>query len=555
MQLRSSRPVLRILLALAGLSAGASGAQDSWEGLTLFNPLSDPTTYLVSNAGTVVHSWPSIENHLSVYLLDDQRLMRTIRSFNDPLTDAGVQIVAWDGTIEWDFRHDTADYVSHHDVEMLPNGNVLMIVFEFKTDLDAFQAGRDPALLATPTFLPDSIIEVQPTGPTTGAIVWEWHIWDHLIQDFDPAQDNFGVVADHPELMDVNYPAVIPVQGGDWNHVNGIAYNADLDQIMLSAHHQDEFWIIDHSTTTAEAAGHTGGNSGKGGDFLYRWGNPESYGAGTPADKKLFGQHNAHWIEEGLPGAGNILVFNNGLGRPAGAFSSLEEITLPVDAFGNYVLTPGAAYGPVAPTWQYVAPVPTDFYSAIISGVQRLPNGNTLACSGTQSRFFEITDAGDIVWEYQNNFPAAGPNTWVFRARRYRACVDPVNYCITSPNSMGSGAVMGWSGTPSMASNDLTLRASGASTSQPGVFFFADGKPQIPFGDGFRCVGGFGQRLDFVSSDAAGDVSLAVDLTSGNLPLVIGSGQTWNFQYWYRDPAFGGSGFNLSDGLEVTFCN
>src|SRR5678815_4211721 len=144
----------------------------------------------------------------------------------------------------------------------------------------------------------------------------------------------------------------------------------------------DEMYVIDHSTTTAEAAGHTGGNSGRGGDLLYRWGNPVAYGAGTEADQQLFGQHDAQWIPAGSPGAGNILIFNNGLDRPAGQFSTIEEITPPVDAQGNYALTPGSAYGPALPSWNYTAAIPTSFSSDHISGTQRLPNGNTLICDG-----------------------------------------------------------------------------------------------------------------------------------------------------------------------------
>ena len=86
-------------------------------------------------------------------------------------------------------------------------------------------------------------------------------------------------------------------------HTNAVAYNAELDQIMLSIHAFSEVWIIDHGTTTEEAASHSGGKRGKGGDLLYRWGNPRAYRTGTNVDQRLFAQHNAHWIPEGLPGA------------------------------------------------------------------------------------------------------------------------------------------------------------------------------------------------------------------------------------------------------------
>jgi hypothetical protein len=228
--------------------------------------------------------------------------------------------------------------------------------------------------------------------------VWSWNSWDHLIQDFDPTKDNFGVVADHPELIDIN--AGQPTPQPDFQHANGLDYNAELDQIVISIRSYSEFWVIDHSTTTEEAAGHTGGSSGKGGDLLYRWGNPAMYDRGTAVDRTLYFQHDAQWIRPGLPGAGNFLVFNNGTDRPGGDFSSVDELVPPVDENGAYPIDPGEPFAPAAALWSYASP--PDFYSPFISGAQRQPNGTTLVCAGWSGHFFEVTPEGQVVWDYVN---------------------------------------------------------------------------------------------------------------------------------------------------------
>ena len=285
-----------------------------------------------------------------------------------------------------------------------------------------------------------SILEVQPTGKTTGKIVWEWHAWDHLIQDFDETKANYGDVGAHRELIDLNFgDATIAAMvakpdelkrlraigyvgnpGGqrmraqtDWLHINAVAYNAGLDQIMLSVFEFSELWVIDHSTKTTESAGHTGGRYGKGGDLLYRWGNPRSYRAGTVRDQKLFGQHDTHWIDKGRPGEDHVLIFNNGLKRIGGAYSTVDEIVPPIDSQGAYEYTPGKPFGPDKAVWSYVARKRIDFYAPFISGAQRLPNGDTLICSGTNGTIFEVTPTGEIVWKYVNpeeiGFPFGGP--------------------------------------------------------------------------------------------------------------------------------------------------
>jgi hypothetical protein len=380
----------------------------------LFAPLRSTTTYLMDNDGAVVYTWASDYGPgNSVYLLENGNLLRTgnTRSGSFEAGGAGgiVQEIAPDGTVVWEFAYVSDQVQLHHDIEPLPNGNVLMIAWERRTEAEAIAAGRNPSLMRDGEIWPDHIIEVNPT---TSAIVWEWNVWDHLVQDYDPTKENYGVVADHPELVDLNYSSGGPPGDPDWNHINSIDYNEDLDQILLSVRNFSEIWVIDHSTTSAEAAGHTGGNSGKGGDPLYRWGNPQTYDAGTAAGQKLFVQHDAQWIPSGYPGEGNILVFNNGTGRSDGNYSSVDEVIPPVDASGNYTLTAGSAYGPAEPIWMYRADNPTDFYAKRISGAQRLSNGNTFICDGPNGTFFEVTPDNDIVWTYDYEGE-------VFRVTRY----------------------------------------------------------------------------------------------------------------------------------------
>jgi hypothetical protein len=210
-------------------------------------------------------------------------------------------------------------------------------------------------------------------------------------------RDNYGDPAQHPELVDINY---VPRPTADWVHMNSIDYNPQLDQIIVGSRSLNEFWIIDHSTTTEEAAGHTGGRYKKGGDLLYRWGNPAVYRRGAGLDQMLFNQHDVQWIAEGLPGAGNVLLFNNGEQNSINDFSTADELTLPVNDDGTYTIPNGKPFGPEELTWTFEDP--RNLFSPRISGVQRLPNGNTLICSGTQGVLQEVTPQGQTIWLYRN---------------------------------------------------------------------------------------------------------------------------------------------------------
>jgi len=455
----------------------------AFQGYTLLAPLTSTKTYLIDIRGRVVRTWESdCKPGWGAYLLENGNLLRpgqlglaAVAFGGGPGSAGRVQEFTWNGELIWDYRLYDDKQLSHHDVLKLPNRNVLIIVWDKKTAKQAIAAGRRPELAAghrpellpalgpsqaEPYLLADSLLEVQPTGETTGEVVWEWHVWDHLVQDFDKSKANYGNVAQHPELVDINagrnalgpimatkevadklrsigYVGSTPAGGTsrlanpDWTHFNSVAYHAGFDQIAISVLGFNEIWIIDHSTTAAEAAGHRGGRSGKGGDLLYRWGNPGAYRAGAETDQRLFAQHDAEWIPPGSPGEGHLLVFNNGHGRPDGSYSSVDEIVLPVDKSGHYSRPRGAAFGPRASLWSYAAATKSDFFSPVISGAQRLPNGNTLICSGMQGTLFEVTADREIVWKYVNpvkgepdlsglfSIPAVGAAESVFRAYRF----------------------------------------------------------------------------------------------------------------------------------------
>lgn len=384
-------------------------SDQAYEGYTFFAPSTSKTTYLIDMNGQMVHSWESSYNPGQVaYLLEDGHLLRTFNYGKDTHINAGgagggVEIVDWDGTVLWSYICSDSTQRSHHDVEMLPNGNILMIAWELKTNDECITAGRSSSLLKDGELWPDKIIEIKPIGSDSAEIVWEWHIWDHLIQDADPTKENYGDVADHPQLLDINCVMNTQMSGADWNHTNGIDYNAELDQIIISLHNMNEFYIIDHSTTTEEAAGHSGGKSGMGGDILYRWGNPYNYDGGTKAEQLLFLQHDAQWIPEGYPGAGNILIFNNG-NQQKRPYSTVDEVSTPLQDNGTYDINEA----PTETEWNYQSQIETEFYAVNISGAQRLPNGNTLICEGPSGRFFEVTPGGETVWKYLNPVAKSG---------------------------------------------------------------------------------------------------------------------------------------------------
>ena len=420
--MRKSILAILILIVVSPLSAQNTvgvvnyDATKAYEGYNLLFSHNQTNVYLLDNCGRIVHQWQDTiyKPGNTAYILENGNLVRTgSRGVSaNPVIGAGgagevVMIKDWDDNLLWFFEHSDSLKRLHHDIEVLPGGNILMISWEYKTMSEAITAGRNPALLPDSSVWPEKIIEVKPIGTDSFDIVWEWHAWDHLVQDFDTAKANFGVVADHPELIDLNYDD--GAGDADWHHANAIDYNPVLDQIVMSVPAFDEIWVIDHGTTTAEAAGHSGGRYGKGGDLLYRWGNPLAYQRGDTSDQTLSFQHDIRWLNPEADTSdsdfGKLMVFNNRIGA---TWSAVDIFDSPVDGTGAYSLSTGAAFGPSTYSWRYTAAIPDDMVSPGLSGATRLPNGNTLICSGRQGWVFEVTPSEDIVWEYINPFTNAG---------------------------------------------------------------------------------------------------------------------------------------------------
>ena len=377
-------------------------------------------TYLIDNEGRKVHEWSksTYAPGQAVYLLPNGNLLRPcLYTSQGGISTGGgeggrIELYNWNDSLLWYTNYSTSTYVQHHDVKMLPNGNIIMLVVEKKTAAETAAAGFDTSQIQDPDFanykyfLPDAVVEIKPTYPSGCTVVWEWHVWDHLIQNHDATKNNYGTPSQHPELVDcAGDHRKLPVF---WNHMNAIDYNDSLNQIVMSVRGNSELWVIDHSTTTSEAASHTGGKQGKGGDLLYRWGNPLTYGAGTVSDQKYFEQHDVEWIKYDCPGAGNFLCYDNGVNRN---YSSIDEIVPPVTSSGSYPISVGSSFAPTTYTWTYVANPPTSMYAPDISGAQRLKNGNTIICVGTAGTLYEVTSSGQVVWKYINPVTNTGPLT------------------------------------------------------------------------------------------------------------------------------------------------
>ncbi len=410
---------------LIGLSLSLSGQiginyiedHENNEDLIFFSTVSDDS-YLTTKCGEIIRHW----NHsnvagLSGRLTHDGKLLRAQLvngSFPQASTGGLLELYDLETNLEWSYSFSNSEYTQHHDFHYMDNGNILFIGWEFITDDEKEALGKENAF---GSLWGEFIYEIKPIGTEEFELVWEWHLKDHLVQDVDSSKDNFVKMDTAIGKVDINYRGPTIFSNRDWWHCNAIHYNKDRDEILLSTRSNCEVWILDHSTTSDEAKTDQGGQRGKGGQILFRWGNPESYQRGNSSDLKLYGAHGHHWIDENLPNTGKILFFNNGDERPEGYYSTIEMIEPAYDADGNYIIEDyihqlthhEVIYGEN----QSNEPL----RSTYLSNAQQLDNGNFLINEGNQGRVFEIDDNNEIVWELNSNRD-------IFRAYSYKLDYD-----------------------------------------------------------------------------------------------------------------------------------
>lgn len=400
--MRSPKITIQIFFLIALLTGVLYhiSAQEPYEGLTFYS--SGSSAYLYDMDKNLVHEWKSTYNAAATaHLLRDSSVLYSGRDLNGwtggVLQGGRFQIIKWNGDLAWDFRYSSSDYCPHHNMEIMyytddPNEvpNVMAALYVNETGVSR----------------PDKLVEIKPTGLTTGEVVWEWYSWEHRTNDPD----------NHPELLDQSSSGGM----GDWTHVNNISWNRELDQLVVDIKSFLEIIIIDHSTTTQEAAGSTGGTYGKGGDILYRWGQASNYGISGSDD--LRGFHGGAWVHtvcprtfEELPGGGNVIIFHNDQ-------DELLEIELPGAGDGIYPRDPGEAFGPDSPVWT------SDQNLAGHEGsVQKLPNGNVLYGDPTAG-IVEITSDGDVVWSLSTRCNQARRYSYSYLDQSVGVTEKPVSY-------------------------------------------------------------------------------------------------------------------------------
>ena len=353
------------------------------DGYVLMNPIDTHAFWIVDKRGSVLHTWPiPTDLRFDAQLLPDGRVLANLeQSLGGDETrfyGGDLRIIEPDGSFSWELTWQGPTTISHHDLEMLPSGNILFIAADAYPPAAAVAMGWNGGT----QLVSESLIEVDPA---TNEVVWRWDAADHLIQDHDPAALGHGDPAQHPELIDVNYGPVLDFGAGDIFHANGIVHDAERDLIFFSINNYSEVWVIDHATTTEEAAGPAG-------DLVYRFGNPEAW-RNTAGQRRFWTQHHPSFIADGLAGAGHLLIFMNG--RPYHGRTTEQSVVYELQLPPVLACEPGVDTEPTV-AWSWTHP---GLYGHHLGSAQRLPGGNTLIAEGDYG-YWEVTSDGQVAWKF-----------------------------------------------------------------------------------------------------------------------------------------------------------
>lgn len=357
----------------------------------------DGVSRLIDLSGEVIHEWP--------YAGVPPRIVDPAHN-GGRLGDIGVQIsvledspggiyanrsvgqVSWGGEVLWEWGEDAPGGAArqNHDWELLPDGNRLLLV----------TIPRVVPALGDATVGDQGIYEVTPGGE----IVWTWCAGDHL--------DGFGLsdagweylracVARRPDdvwgYLEMN--SIKTLGPNHWYDADPASVFAP-DNILFSSRKANVVGLVDRGS----------------GEIVWRLGpyfdappgaehqRINTFRVPRPLDQ-ISGQHNPHMIAEGLPGAGNVLLFDNQGGAgyppaPLGIYAGSR--VLEIDPSTREIVWQYSAEDSGQPSWA--------FHSSFVSNAQRLPNHNTLITEGMRGRIFQVTSGGEIVWEYRSPYEA-----------------------------------------------------------------------------------------------------------------------------------------------------
>ena len=493
---------------LSGVTGMSVWNEDkAYNGYTLYTPEGGTNTYLIDMNGEVVHTWPALGNPMLMKNGDIFGTYGDRHAYGDLVIMDWNGNVKKRWEAPQDFRpnaytdadpanpqgHPTAfhhDWIVIEGSPHVPAGkkSVLAVMRVGRTKAEAEDAGFG---YSTAGFGAIQIEYTNATGQTVtakygdtdaliefdmdGNVVWYWEFFDHMFHDNageEATSHYYGLTtaedkAANPDPFDrIHFKKLYKASiAGDTIHTNSIDFNPVRMEVLMNPVKESSFYVVDFNTTTEQAQGSAG-------DFIYRWGDPSEWepnavtaGVATyntignkknPSyettdygkhDSMIGGCHNVQWIDEGLPGEGNFLMFSNA-GTPYldGGSAIVEVNPYTNDAFAspdtNWKVDPyqpqdygttqtavddgqslrsfhlgGKPNNNFKTGKQVVMYFATQyalgqyekvgFYSGHISGCQRLRNGNTLVCAGEAGHFFEITESNfagsDLATQLKDN--------------------------------------------------------------------------------------------------------------------------------------------------------